>query len=76
MNSPNADASAPSLVVLELADWGDVSGVLNELDRLEQADPQLGAWIGQVRAVARSFQTKRLYDLLQAQVERVSRQLS
>ncbi|WP_437592379.1 hypothetical protein [Sorangium sp. So ce1000] len=50
-------------------------GPFNELDGLEQADPQLGAWIGQVRAVARSFQTKQLRALLRAQVERVSRQL-
>jgi CheY-like chemotaxis protein len=61
--------------LLELADNGHVSGVLRELDRLERADPQLGAWIGQVRAVARSFDIKRLYALLRAQVESVSRQL-
>ncbi|WP_437915826.1 AAA family ATPase [Sorangium sp. So ce302] len=54
--------------LVELADRGLVSQVLNELDRLEEADPQLGAWSGQVRAVARSFQIKRLRGLLQAQV--------
>ncbi|XYH96665.1 AAA family ATPase [Sorangium sp. So ce1128] len=61
--------------LLELADSGHVSGVLKELDRLEEADPQLGAWIGQVRAVARSFQTKQLSALLRAQIASVSRQL-
>ncbi|XYI02377.1 AAA family ATPase [Sorangium sp. So ce1128] len=61
--------------LLELADSGHVSGVLKELDRLAQADPRLGAWIGQVRAVARSFQTKQLRALLRAQIASVSRQL-
>ncbi|XYH96662.1 AAA family ATPase [Sorangium sp. So ce1128] len=61
--------------LLELADQGYISGVLKELDRLEEADPQLGAWIEQVRAVARSFQTKRLSALLRAQIASVSRQL-
>jgi CheY-like chemotaxis protein len=72
LTPPPAEELAP---LLELADEGNIPGVLNELDRLEQADPQLGAWIEQVRAVARGFQTKRLYALLQAQVESVSRQL-
>ncbi|HTN90394.1 MAG TPA: hypothetical protein VL242_42255, partial [Sorangium sp.] len=59
--------------LIELADRGLVSLVLNELARLEEADPRLGAWIGQVRAVARSFQTKRLRGLLQAQLDTASR---
>ncbi|MDC0684887.1 AAA family ATPase [Sorangium atrum] len=54
--------------LVELANRGLVSQVLNELDRLEEADQQLGAWSGQVRAVARSFQVKRLRGLLQAQL--------
>jgi len=41
--------------------------VCSELDRLEEADPLLGPWIGEVRAVAKSFQTKRLRSLLRAQ---------
>jgi hypothetical protein len=61
--------------LLQLADRGHVSGVLRELGRLEQADPRLGAWIEQVRAVARSFQVKRLRALLRAQIASVSRQL-
>ncbi|WP_437654525.1 AAA family ATPase [Sorangium sp. So ce1182] len=61
--------------LIELADRGLVSGVLNELDRLEEADPRPGAWIGQIRAVARSFQLKRLRGLLQAQLDAASRQL-
>ncbi|MDC0684888.1 AAA family ATPase [Sorangium atrum] len=61
--------------LLDLADQGHVSGVLNELGRLDEADPRLGAWIEQVRAVARSFQIKRLRALLRAQVASVSRQL-
>ncbi|XYH96664.1 AAA family ATPase [Sorangium sp. So ce1128] len=61
--------------LLELAGQGYISGVLRELDRLAQADPRLGAWIGQVRAVARSFQTKQLSSLLRAQIASVSRQL-
>ncbi|WP_437717186.1 AAA family ATPase [Sorangium sp. So ce448] len=54
--------------LVELADRGLISQVLNELVRLEEADPQLGAWSGQVRAVARSFQIKRLRGMLQAQL--------
>ncbi|WP_437899364.1 AAA family ATPase [Sorangium sp. So ce124] len=63
--APRAQALAR---LVELADRGLVSQVLNELDRLEEADAQLGAWSGQVRAVARSFQIKRLRGLLQAQL--------
>ncbi|WP_437592381.1 AAA family ATPase [Sorangium sp. So ce1000] len=62
--------------LLELANEGYISGVLNELDRLEEADgSRLGAWIGQVRAVAKSFQTKRLRALLRVQLDRASRRL-
>jgi hypothetical protein len=61
--------------LLELAEEGHVSGVLNELARLAEADPLLGAWIGQVRAVAQSFQTQRLRALLRAQVDTASQQL-
>ncbi|XYI00240.1 AAA family ATPase [Sorangium sp. So ce1128] len=62
--------------LLELAKEGYISGVLHELDRLEEADgSRLGAWIGQVRAVAKSFQTKRLRALLRVQLDRASRQL-
>ncbi|XYH97359.1 AAA family ATPase [Sorangium sp. So ce1128] len=61
--------------LIELADSGRVPRVLNELDRLEEADPRLGAWIGQIRAVARSFQNKRLRGLLQAQLDTASRLL-
>ncbi|WP_437916472.1 ATP-binding protein [Sorangium sp. So ce302] len=62
--------------LLELANEGYISGVLNELDRLEEADgSRLGAWIGQVRAVAKSFQTKRLRALLRIQLDRASRRL-
>ncbi|MDI3284113.1 AAA family ATPase [Polyangium sp. 15x6] len=55
--------------LVELADRGLVSRVLHELDRLEQADPRLGPWIGEVRAVAKSFQTKRLRSLLRARLD-------
>ncbi|XYI03586.1 AAA family ATPase [Sorangium sp. So ce1128] len=61
--------------LIELADSGRVPRVLNELDRLEEAAPRLGAWIGQIRAVARSFQNKRLRGLLQAQLDTASRLL-
>ncbi|WP_437900329.1 AAA family ATPase [Sorangium sp. So ce124] len=63
--------------LLELANEGYISGVLNELDRLEEADgSRLGAWIGRVRAVAKSFQTKRLRALLRIQLDRASRRLA
>ncbi|XYH96516.1 AAA family ATPase [Sorangium sp. So ce1128] len=61
--------------LIELADRGLVSSVLTELNRLEEADPRLGAWIGPIRAVARSFEIKRLRGLLQAQLDTASPQL-
>jgi CheY-like chemotaxis protein len=60
--------------LLELTESGFISRILNEINRLEEAYPQLAAWIGQVRAVAKSFQTKRLRALLQAQLDTPSRQ--
>ncbi|XYH98593.1 AAA family ATPase [Sorangium sp. So ce1128] len=58
--------------LIELADRGLVSSVLTELNRLEEADPRLGAWIGPIRAVARSFEIKRLCGLLHAQLDTAS----
>jgi hypothetical protein len=57
----------------ELAARGHVSRVLKELERLEKADPLLGPWIGQVRAVAKNFQTRRLCSLFRAQLDTTSR---
>jgi CheY-like chemotaxis protein len=59
--------------LVELAEKGLVPRVLNELVRLEEADPKLGPWIAQVRAVAKSFQMKRLRALLRSQLDAMLR---
>ncbi|MDC0745462.1 AAA family ATPase [Polyangium mundeleinium] len=61
--------------LLDLAERGLVSRVLGELDRLEASDARLGPWIGEVRAVAKNFQTKRLRSLLRTQLDATSQRV-
>ena len=52
--------------LLSMAQRGSVRGLLEELKRLEAEDPQLGPWVGQLRALVRGFQLKDAQTFLQA----------
>ena len=48
----------------KLADRGRIRSLLDELVRLEGADPRLGPWSAEVRALAQRFQVRKLRELL------------
>jgi CheY-like chemotaxis protein/anti-sigma regulatory factor (Ser/Thr protein kinase) len=54
--------------LLALVKKGRTRDVVDEVQRLEEQAPELEPWARQVRALAQSFQMKRLRDILQAQV--------
>lgn len=60
---PSREALAQLSVLIE---QGRVRAILEELDRLERAEPRCGAWLGQVRELAAGFQLKRLRQVIDA----------
>ncbi|WP_438024152.1 AAA family ATPase [Sorangium sp. So ce233] len=78
--SPRADATAgPSGVLRPSAEQvelfcslvarGRIRNVLDEVMRLEQAQPELGPWAGHLRSLARSFQVRPLREWLSRERE-------
>jgi CheY-like chemotaxis protein len=54
----------------KLAGVGRIGNVLEEADRIEQSDPRLGPWLGQLRTLAQSFQIRQLQEFLRSYAER------
>jgi CheY-like chemotaxis protein len=50
--------------LLEMAQKGSVRGLLQEMQRIEERDGRLGPWVGQLRALVRSFQMKAAQEFL------------
>ncbi len=50
----------------QLAQIGDIGGILQSLDPIEQSDPALTPFVDELRQLARSFQIKRIQKILNA----------
>jgi CheY-like chemotaxis protein/anti-sigma regulatory factor (Ser/Thr protein kinase) len=52
-------------ILLKLGMIGDIGGILEELDKLEQQDPQLIPFVTEVRQLARNFDEARICEMVQ-----------
>lgn len=52
-------------ILFDLAMMGDISGILEEIEKLEQVDNQLVPFVRKVRKLAKNFEERRLCELLQ-----------
>jgi hypothetical protein len=51
-------------ILFELAKRGDIHGILNQLEQLEQTDEQLTPFAKKIRYLAKNFQRKQIRDLV------------
>lgn len=61
---PSSEIAALS----ELLNMGDIQGILDQADKLEQLDNQLGSFATQIRQLARGFQLKQLREIIQQSI--------
>lgn len=60
---PSAEQAA---ILFDLAMMGDIHGILEQADKLEELDSQLEPFANQVRQLAKNFQDDQICDLVQA----------
>jgi len=56
-------------ILFDLAMMGDIQGILEALDILEQEDAQLGAFIHKVRQLAKNFEEEQICQLIEQYVD-------
>jgi CheY-like chemotaxis protein len=62
-------APEQAAVLLDLAMMGDISGILETLDQLEQADANLHPFVHKVRKLAKDFAEEKICELMEQYVE-------
>lgn len=55
-------------ILFELANSGDIGGILEELKKMEELEPQLRAWTRKLMQLARNFEGDTIRDLVQPYV--------
>ncbi|OQW93733.1 MAG: hypothetical protein BWK79_09615 [Beggiatoa sp. IS2] len=58
-------ATEQANILFDLAKIGDIGGILDKLDLLEQNDPQLARFINRIRQLAEDFEKEKICEILQ-----------
>ncbi|MGB3494651.1 MAG: PAS domain S-box protein [Elainellaceae cyanobacterium] len=61
---------AEQIILADLARIGDIQGIMTRLDVLEDADQALKPFVNQLRSLAKTFQIRKIRDLLDASLTR------